>query len=161
VLVLAEHFLSRFGAGRKIELTDEARRQIEAHDWPGNVRELEAVIQRACRGTEGEVVDVEHLPAPLGEAQTTLATHEMVPTSPPLAAQVGGTHTRGGLHDLDRPQRHTWEIGSEEPVSLELYEKKALLRALHETGGDKLAAARLLKVGKSTLYRKLKRYGIQ
>ena len=28
-------------------------------------------------------------------------------------------------------------------------------------GGDKLAAARLLKVGKSTLYRKLKRYGIQ
>ena len=42
----------------------------------------------------------------------------------------------------------------------ELYEKKALLRALYETGGDKLAAARLLKVGKSTLYRKLKRYGI-
>ena len=91
----------------------------------------------------------------------TLATHEMVPTSPPLASQVGGTHTPGGVHDLDRPQRYTWEIGSEEPVSLELYEKKALLRALHETGGDKLAAARLLKVGKSTLYRKLKRYGIQ
>ena len=45
-------------------------------------------------------------------------------------------------------------------MSLELYEKKALLRALEETGGDKLAAARLLGVGKSTLYRKLKRYGI-
>jgi two-component system response regulator HydG len=37
---------------------------------------------------------------------------------------------------------------------------KALLHALDRTGGDKLAAARLLKVGKSTLYRKLKRYGI-
>ena len=34
------------------------------------------------------------------------------------------------------------------------------MRALDNCGGDKLAAARLLKVGKSTLYRKLKRYGI-
>jgi transcriptional regulator of acetoin/glycerol metabolism len=37
---------------------------------------------------------------------------------------------------------------------------KALLRALNATDGDKLEAARLLKLGKSTLYRKLKRFGI-
>ena len=36
-----------------------------------------------------------------------------------------------------------------------------LLRALEITLGDKLAAARLLKIGKSTLYRKLKRYDIK
>jgi transcriptional regulator of acetoin/glycerol metabolism len=35
------------------------------------------------------------------------------------------------------------------------------MRALQETGNDKLEAAKLLKVGKSTLYRKLKRYGIR
>jgi transcriptional regulator of acetoin/glycerol metabolism len=35
------------------------------------------------------------------------------------------------------------------------------LRALDQTGGDKLKAAGLLKIGKSTLYRKLKRYGIK
>ena len=45
-------------------------------------------------------------------------------------------------------------------ASLDLYEKKALLRALNHVGGDKLAAARLLRVGKSTLYRKLKRFEI-
>ena len=49
----------------------------------------------------------------------------------------------------------------EQPISLEAFERKALLRALEETGGDKLAAARLLKIGKSTLYRKLKRYDIK
>ena len=38
--------------------------------------------------------------------------------------------------------------------------KKALLRALHTCSGDKLAVARLLNLGKSTLYRKLKRFGI-
>ena len=38
-------------------------------------------------------------------------------------------------------------------------ERRAILRALRETNGDKLAAARLLGIGKTTLYRKLKQYG--
>ena len=50
---------------------------------------------------------------------------------------------------------------SSEAVSLELYERLALERALEEVDGDRLAAARLLNVGKSTLYRKLKRHGIE
>ena len=54
----------------------------------------------------------------------------------------------------------TWDISDEDQVSLDLYEKKALLRAIDVSGGDKLAAARLLNVGKNTLYRKLKKYGI-
>jgi two-component system response regulator HydG len=53
-----------------------------------------------------------------------------------------------------------WDITDEDPISLDLYEKKALLRALDSVRGDKLAAAKLLKVGKSTLYRKLKQFGI-
>lgn len=38
-------------------------------------------------------------------------------------------------------------------------EKQMIYRALHESGGDKLAAARSLGIGKTTLYRKLKEYG--
>jgi two-component system response regulator HydG len=38
-------------------------------------------------------------------------------------------------------------------------ERRFILRALRETNGDKLAAARLLGIGKTTLYRKLKHYG--
>ena len=44
---------------------------------------------------------------------------------------------------------------------LDVYEKHALLHALSETDGDKLAAARLVGVGKSTFYRKLKTHGIK
>ena len=40
-------------------------------------------------------------------------------------------------------------------------ERRAILRALRETNGDKLAAARLLGIGKTTLYRKLKQYGAE
>jgi two-component system response regulator HydG len=38
-------------------------------------------------------------------------------------------------------------------------EKQAILSAINQLGGDKLLAARLLGIGKTTLYRKLKEYG--
>jgi two-component system response regulator HydG len=158
---LALHFAARHGPGRNLGISDDALAKLEGYRWPGNVRELASVIERACLATDGEVNDVEHLPAPLGDAQVRIGTHELVPAAPPSSAgTVGGTHTASGSLAGSMDQR-PWDIGPEEPVSLDLYEKKALLRALHETGGDKLAAARLLGVGKSTLYRKLKRYGIQ
>ena len=40
---------------------------------------------------------------------------------------------------------------SDELVPLEELERRAIFRALRETGGDKLAAARLLGIGKTTL----------
>lgn len=46
----------------------------------------------------------------------------------------------------------------DEVMPLEEMERRAILRALRESGGDKLAAARLLGIGKTTLYRKLKEY---
>ncbi|HKS82075.1 MAG TPA: sigma-54 dependent transcriptional regulator [Candidatus Acidoferrales bacterium] len=46
----------------------------------------------------------------------------------------------------------------DELLPLDEMERRAILRALREAGGDKLAAARLLGIGKTTLYRKLKQY---
>jgi len=50
-------------------------------------------------------------------------------------------------------------LDSDELTTLDEMEHRAILRALNETNGDKLAAARLLGIGKTTLYRKLKQYG--
>ena len=47
---------------------------------------------------------------------------------------------------------------TDEILPLEELERRAIIRALRESGGDKLAAARLLGIGKTTLYRKLKEY---
>jgi DNA-binding NtrC family response regulator len=49
----------------------------------------------------------------------------------------------------------------DEIMPLEELEKRAILHALHEASGDKLEAAKLLKIGKTTLYRKLKQYDAQ
>ncbi len=48
--------------------------------------------------------------------------------------------------------------GNDDLLPLEEMERRAIYRAIRETGGDKLAAARLLGIGKTTLYRKLKGY---
>jgi DNA-binding NtrC family response regulator len=50
---------------------------------------------------------------------------------------------------------------NDELLPLDELERRAILRALREAGGDKLAAARLLGIGKTTLYRKLKLYEAQ
>lgn len=50
--------------------------------------------------------------------------------------------------------------GPDELTTLEEMERRAILRALRETNGDKLVAARRLGIGKTTLYRKLKQYGV-
>jgi two-component system response regulator HydG len=55
-----------------------------------------------------------------------------------------------------QPERFPEQQG--ELVPLEELERRAIFNALRETSGDKLAAARLLGIGKTTLYRKLKQY---
>jgi DNA-binding NtrC family response regulator len=61
------------------------------------------------------------------------------------------------------PTRQVWDSISERRESqvfaLDILEKTAVLAALRETQGDKQAAARILGLGKTTLYRKLKQYG--
>jgi DNA-binding NtrC family response regulator len=67
------------------------------------------------------------------------------------------------LHVGDLPSGLQFSSGERMPQNDELLpldelERRAILRALRESGGDKLAAARLLGIGKTTLYRKLKQY---
>jgi len=70
------------------------------------------------------------------------------------------------LHVGDLPTNLQYGTGERMPQSDELLpldelERRAILRALREAAGDKLAAARLLGIGKTTLYRKLKQYDAQ
>jgi DNA-binding NtrC family response regulator len=67
------------------------------------------------------------------------------------------------LHVGDLPSNLQYSSMERQPenddvVPLEALERRAIFRALRETSGDKLAAAQLLGIGKTTLYRKLKQY---
>ncbi|HEV2207038.1 MAG TPA: sigma-54 dependent transcriptional regulator [Candidatus Acidoferrales bacterium] len=69
------------------------------------------------------------------------------------------------LHIADLPTNLHYGTGERIPspddtVELKELERRAVVRALRETGGDKTAAARLLGIGKTTLYRKVKEYDL-
>ncbi len=70
------------------------------------------------------------------------------------------------LHVADLPTNLQYPTTERAPdkhelLPLEELERRAILRTLLETAGDKLAAARILGIGKTTLYRKLKQYHLE
>ncbi len=136
--LLTAHFLDRISRdhGQKYTLSDEALRTMMRHDWPGNVRELENAVERACALSSGPVLH-------LGDLPTQLQQEGLAEYRPP-AADGTGDHSSTG--------------SSVKPLA-EL-EREAILSAIRALHGDKLQAARLLGIGKTTLYRKLKEYGI-
>ena len=70
------------------------------------------------------------------------------------------------ISSLDLPTSVKYRIdarppGQDEMLPLEELERRAILSTLRQTNGDKQAAARVLHIGKTTLYRKLKQYKIE
>jgi DNA-binding NtrC family response regulator len=70
------------------------------------------------------------------------------------------------VHDVDLPAAIRYSTSERLPsrneiVPLEELERRAIMNTLRETSGDKVGAARMLGIGKTTLYRKLKRYNIK
>jgi DNA-binding NtrC family response regulator len=70
------------------------------------------------------------------------------------------------VHVADLPSNLQYPTSERVPqkdelLPLEELERRAILRTLRETSGDKLAAARMLGIGKTTLYRKLKQYRVE
>jgi two-component system response regulator HydG len=136
--LLAAHFLDRVSRehGIKFTLSDEALRTMMRHDWPGNVRELEHSIERACALSSRPVLQLGDLPTQL--QQQGLEARR-------AAAQPGEPVTQGSAPEVQ---------------TLADLERQAILGAIRTLHGDKLQAAKLLGIGKTTLYRKLKEYGL-
>ena len=136
--ILAAHFLDRMRRENGIDyvLSDDSLRIISQYDWPGNVRELENAIERACALSSGPILQLRDLPSQLQEFRMHAFRGEIPHSSQPAAEA---------------------EI---QIVSIAEMEKEAILSTIRQLRGDKLMAARLLGIGKTTLYRKLKEYGI-
>ncbi len=138
--LLAAHFLDRISreTGTAYTLSDDTLRTMMEYDWPGNVRELENAIERACTLSSGPVLHMADLPTQLQNFRLAIRHID-----PPAASEMAGLSME------------------QSPVlSLAELEKQAILDTLHKLDGDKVQAARLLGIGKTTLYRKLKEYGI-
>ena len=153
---LAEHFLARFAgqAGRRIVgIAPDAMRALVAHAWPGNVRELRNTIERAVVLGRGDWVTVEDLPAPLA---TTTPAAPAAPTARPRTP----TPPLGSMSISMANAADIASTPSTSARSLRDLERDGIAAALAATGGNKAQAAALLEIDRSTLYKKLKDYGL-
>jgi len=150
--VLAAHFLERVqrDTGRQHMFSDDAMRLMQEYDWPGNVRELENAIERACALSSGPLLHMGDLPTQLQDFR--------MQTFQAMQNQRAMMEPEGESSATDTSLTQAGSNGS--IVSIAELEKQAILNTIRQLNGDKLMAARLLQIGKTTLYRKLKEYGI-
>ena len=176
--LLAEHFLARMRQqiGRRVRgFRPEALAALVAHPWPGNVRELRNAIERAVVLGRSEWIEDGDLPpnlarpgasrrsaptppmgsmaiAPVTLPSTSLPSLPMPPmSSPSIAVPPLGEAT------IDLPTAGAAATGAR---SLRDLEREGIVAALAATGGNKAQAAAILEIDRSTLYKKLKDYGI-
>jgi len=133
--LLADHFVEKFNmeSGKKVEgISEDALQILMEHDWPGNVRELENVIERAVIINRGGVILPDDLPPNLSRRLA------LAPPQDSLIQQVQGGQ-----------------------MTLQEVEKAHIHNILEETGWNIKRTARILGIDRSTLYAKIRRYGLK
>ncbi len=132
--LLAEAFLKKYRAEVRKEVlgfTPEAVQALQRYSWPGNVRELENAVERAVVLCKGHYITPEDLPAGVLEE-----------AAPPASNQVA--HRPMSLKEaLEEPERRIIE---------------ATLRA---NNWNRQLTAEVLDINRTTLYKKMKRYGLE
>ncbi len=132
--LLAGYFAQRFSAmhDKPVRgLGPQALPRLLTHQWPGNVRELESVIHAAALECEGQWIRPIDIPA-------------LSPGFPPSRHTAGAADGNGAAHA--RP---------DDDPNLDHAIHRHITRVLARVDGNKLRAARLLGISRSTLYRLL------
>ena len=132
---LANFFAERFAekTGRPVKkFTSLAMERLSRHNWPGNVRELQNTVERAVVLSTGNVIDCDQIQL------SGLREAELLP-EPKAGANIAAPSA----------------------ISMEQLEQEHILRILEMTQGNKSKASQILGIERSTLDRKLKKYGIK
>jgi len=132
--LLAEHFLSKYtdGSNRPIQgFAPEAMELMQQYSWPGNVRELENCVERAVVLCRQSQIGLDDLPP----------------------AVLKGTGQSAGYAPASEKDRTLQE-------ALAGPEKQIILAALQSNNGNRQATANQLGINRTTLYKKMKRYGL-
>lgn len=136
---LIDYFNRMFAAKYGVEMLtidQDVWRALRLHDWPGNVRELRNLIESLILMSTDRKVGLADLPDDIRHA---------------AANDAGGVDLEGDMEMV--------QISSH--ASLEDTERQAIEHAI-EFGSHNLSlVAKKLKISRSTLYRKMKQYGLQ
>jgi len=139
VELLAEHFRSRFARQfdrNVVGFSRDALEVLQRHDWPGNVRELQGVVQRAVVLCHGPRITATHLGPILNPHRGARGSR----------VNAGRQHMSLGIRPLKE--------------ALEEPEKQIIIQALQALNWNRQETARMLDINRTTLYKKMKKYGL-
>ena len=144
---LVEHFLDSAQAHGlpPFHPGDAVMEILRAYDWPGNVRELKHCVERMSAVHSEGALQMADMPSAIQNHWVSqglgmlMDAIEVADDSPLPVAHVSPISP---VISIDQSERHTIE------------------RALEATGGERGRAAQLLGIGRTTLYRKMKQYGL-
>jgi len=145
IFLLQDHFLKTFQLrfSKTVEgLSKNAVKLLQSYTYPGNVRELRNLLEYAVNFCDGKIIRMRHLPGYILHSPGLPGNLAAAPQSQPQP-------TPPGMPRNTPPER--WED----------VQRTMILDALVKTGGKKQQAAKLLGWGRSTLWRKMKHFGIE
>jgi DNA-binding NtrC family response regulator len=164
---LARHFIARFAAeeGKRIaRISAQAVTLLASYGWPGNVRQLENAVFRAVVLAESDEVGVNEFPQIAAQLarESSETGSEGAPVQPPgvdalpVVAAEPAAAAAGDLGPRTAPASSLALIDATGEVRpLEELETEVIRFAVTHYRGQMSEVARRLRIGRSTLYRKL------
>lgn len=160
---LVRHFVARIGAeeGRNISGVDQdTMEMLCAFDWPGNIRQLENAVFRAVVLSESDELGMEEFPQ-IASSGNAGSSHEgntgklasPAPAASPVIPEVPLTGPEPGFLNLFDKEGNV--------ISLAEAESEVIRFAVDHYDGQLSRVSRKLGIGRSTLYRKLREYGLE
>ncbi len=169
---LVEYFVKK--QNPELYVSAEAMQIFTRYPWPGNVRELANTVNQAAALCDGKIILPEHINEKVRNYTAHLCGSELPADGQKDAGQTAGSREQemageknlvnffellgsleSKLNGLKKP-----ESTRERPMSLAEAEKKAISEALEYCRGNITMTAKILGIGRNTLYRKIKEYKI-
>jgi len=144
VPLLVQHFLQRQSStlGRSLTITPEALTLLKQYSWPGNVRELENMLERVTYLAAKPTITPEDLPIDNNQFSETELEHVIAPAE-------------------DKPQLLTSSLRSNALKNHSINaEVEAIIQAWQSSQGNMSRAATILGISRTTLWRKMVKYGL-
>ena len=172
---LAAHFVARFAAeeGKRIVgISAHAMSLLKAYAWPGNVRQLENAVFRAVVLADGAELTVDEFPQIAAHVEGFDAVVPAAPAPMPKMPTYTGPALLGAEDRIPRtievrPSEGATALGIAAVTAdgdirpLDEIEADMIRLALGRYRGHMTEVAKKLKIGRSTLYRKMQEYGLE
>jgi DNA-binding NtrC family response regulator len=158
---LLRHFLARFAAEENRSITGisgEAMAHLAQLDWPGNIRQLENAVYRAVVMSDGDQLGLDDFPLLASHPQIT-----DIPTAPLILEPAPPAIVSGNeipIAPLPAGGTLSMLTAAGDVRPLEDMESEIIRFAISHYRGQMSEVARRLKIGRSTLYRKLDEAGV-